>query len=348
MTLRRQARRFLDRLAAASGLLARAEAGMRGSLTILTYHRILPVAEAARYPFPSLAMPEDAFAAQVEWLAGNATVLPAGEALAALADGRTHARPLVALTFDDGYEDSHRAAAPILEARGVRGTFFATTGPIERRELLWFDRAALFWTSGDPSRLARELEAASPGAARARLDGIPAWIDALRGVEERRRSGVLDRLESVAGPIPDAASGRFRLMRPEDVVDLARRGHEVGSHTLGHPFLTDLVPARLAEEVAGSRAVLAGWLGREVEGFCYPAGDHDERVVATVREAGYRWACTTGEGRNRKGGDPWRLVRMDVTGHRVTADGFAHDPIGFRMEVSGLRHATRRALGRGP
>lgn len=349
MSLRRRARRTLDRLAAATGLLSRAEAGMRGVLTILTYHRVLPAAAAARYPFPSLAMPVSAFAAQVEWLAENARVLPLGDALGELASGRRHARPLVAVTFDDGYEDAHREVAPVLESRGVRGTFFATTGPIEGRQLLWFDRAALVWMRGDPSRLARELDEAAPGRAGAGgIAGLPGWIEALRGVEESRRLELLGRLEASGEPTPAAEVSGFRLMRAEDVADLARRGHEIGSHTVAHPFLTGLGSARLREELAGSRAVLASWLGRDVPGFCYPSGDHDDRVVEAVRDAGYRWACTTREGRNPRGGDPLRLVRLDVTGHRVTSDGVAHDPLGFRMEVSGLRHATRRALGRSP
>ncbi len=347
MTVRRRVRRLLDRLAAASGLLARAERGMRRRITILTYHRILPAAQAARYPFPSLAIPAEAFREHVAWLAAHCTVLPLGEALAAGAGGGP---PVVALTFDDGYEDNFLAAAPILEASGLRGTFFATVRPIEQRQLLWFDRAALLLTTAGPERLGRALAVAAPGSAGARPfpRDLPGWVELLRDVPHVRRPELLAALEAASPPIPGEVAAGYRLMTAENLVELSRRGHEIASHTLSHPFLTGLEPDRLRDEVGESRRVLSGWLGREVRGFCYPAGDLDEGTARAVRDAGYHYACTTEEGPNRPDRDPLRLRRSDVTSQRVTEDGRTHEPLGFRLEVCGLRHGMRRLLGRAP
>jgi peptidoglycan/xylan/chitin deacetylase (PgdA/CDA1 family) len=41
---------------------------------------------------------------------------------------------LVSLTFDDGLKSQYRAATTVLDLRGVDGTFFVNTGPIDRRE----------------------------------------------------------------------------------------------------------------------------------------------------------------------------------------------------------------------
>jgi peptidoglycan/xylan/chitin deacetylase (PgdA/CDA1 family) len=349
--VRRRLRGLVDRAVFAAGVLSVAERRMRRSLTILAYHRILPEPAVRRYPFPALAIPVDVFREQVAWLAASCRVLPVAEALEeSRAAGARGGAPLVAITFDDGYADGFHEAAPILEAHGVRGTFFATVEPIRTAQLLWFDRAALLWSmaGGEAARRALADGDAGTAAASACPAELQGWVDLLGRMDERRRVDVLGRLEAVVGPIAEEVSAGYSLMTVAQAAELAERGHEVASHTLVHPFLTSLPPPRVVEELVESRRVLAGWLGRDVDGFCYPAGDHDEHTVRAVREAGYRYACATGDGPNGPTADPFRLRRYDITCHRVTGDGFSHDALGFRMEISGLRHGIRRAIGRAP
>ena len=77
-----------------------------------------------------------------------------------------------------------------------------------------------------------------------------------------------------------------------DLSGLAADGWEIGSHTRSHPHLTRIGDAALADELAGSRALLEGRLGRPCRTLAYPYGDHDERVVAAAAAAGYEAACT--------------------------------------------------------
>jgi hypothetical protein len=69
-----------------------------------------------------------------------------------------------------------------------------------------------------------------------------------------------------------------------------RAGHEIASHSLTHPQpFSILHDEALHEELAGSRARLAEVTGTEIAGFRAPAWDADARVLAAVREAGYRY-----------------------------------------------------------
>lgn len=67
-------------------------------------------------------------------------------------------------------------------------------------------------------------------------------------------------------------------------------GHEIASHSMTHPqpFRT-LDDAALREEVTRSRADLSAACGAEVVGFRAPAWDVDDRVLGSVRDAGYRY-----------------------------------------------------------
>ena len=94
-------------------------------------------------------------------------------------------------------------------------------------------------------------------------------------------------------------------------------GMEVGAHSRTHVHLPRCGDAALADEVAGCKRELEDALGAEVTQFCYPYGDHDERVIEAVRRAGYRAATTTRRGRARPGGDPLRWPRVPISNRHL-------------------------------
>jgi peptidoglycan/xylan/chitin deacetylase (PgdA/CDA1 family) len=97
-------------------------------------------------------------------------------------------------------------------------------------------------------------------------------------------------------------------------------GFSVGSHTATHVRLPAADPDRVAEELGASRAAIEQRLG-ECHHFAYPFGDLSEAVVAAVHRAGYRTACTTDRGRNRRG-DPLLRLRRQTVSRNTTGGRF--------------------------
>lgn len=102
------------------------------------------------------------------------------------------------------------------------------------------------------------------------------------------------------------------LMTWPQIDELRREGFEIGGHSLAHPYLTELAPERLRQEVAGSRHLLEDRLGCAIATFAYPYGDYDDRVAQEVARAGYTAACTTMPTRLRPGADTLALPRLFV------------------------------------
>lgn len=100
------------------------------------------------------------------------------------------------------------------------------------------------------------------------------------------------------------------LMDKMQVKDWLAAGHEIGSHTLTHPHLTRISPARAREEVFASRKKLEDIFGVPVRHFCHPYGDWNAAVRDLVIEAGYETACTTEFGVNGAATSPFELKRI--------------------------------------
>ncbi|MBC7368185.1 MAG: polysaccharide deacetylase family protein [Undibacterium sp.] len=132
------------------------------------------------------------------------------------------------ITFDDGYVNVLRYAAPVLARHGFTAIQFIVAGGI---------------------------------------GGSNAW-----DIAEGER----------ATPLMDAAQ----------IGDWLAAGHEIGSHTVSHPRLTQIPAARQREEIFASKRRLEDRFGRPVRHFCYPYGDWNEAVRDLVSEAGYATACT--------------------------------------------------------
>jgi peptidoglycan/xylan/chitin deacetylase (PgdA/CDA1 family) len=339
---RKRARSIFDSAARATLLLSWFERRMRSRPTILMYHRVLPDAECRDYPFPSLVMPVDAFEQQVAWLSEHCDVVTAGDpSLRANRTSSRAARPKVAITFDDGYADNYEFAAQILERHGVRGTFFVVSDFVAANRLLWYDHVALLVSESSAEQLLESARACgidSPAAAEVERDRIGAWVELLK------RTGPAARARWIAhraASLPRVEGAAFRSMRPADVADLARRGHEIGSHSVAHEILPLLDDESLSAELQRSRAAIAEWTGGEVPGFCYPNGSHDERVVAATRAAGYAYACTTLPPEDGPAEDPLRLPRVDLAPARVMRSDGRFDLLAFRAEISGLHRLLR-------
>src|SRR4029077_17379648 len=71
------------------------------------------------------------------FLARHHKVVSLREALHHLESGSTES--VIALTFDDGYQDNYLHAFPILHRYGLPATVFLTTGSIDSRDPLWFE-----------------------------------------------------------------------------------------------------------------------------------------------------------------------------------------------------------------
>jgi peptidoglycan/xylan/chitin deacetylase (PgdA/CDA1 family) len=155
--------------------------------------------------------------------------------------------------------------------------------------------------------------------------GFTATIFTASGFAADGRPLDIPELASEARAHPD----EMRTLSWQELRALAERGFEIGSHTVTHPHLPRLSDAELERELAESRARCEQELARACRFIAYPFGEHDARVQAAARRAGYEAAFGLRAGTDR-------------------ANRFALPRVDFYRRDSLLRAMLKSSFVRGP
>lgn len=137
-------------------------------------------------------------------------------------------------------------------------------------------------------------------------------------------------------------------LRRAELVELTRRGFEIGSHTINHVDLGQCPDDVAEREVVQSRRNLEAITGRPVTLLSYPFGQSTNirsPVVELIRRSGYETLFSADGGYVTGRLDPFHLPRVGVSGHTR--------PLDLLMEIEGLslgalrrRWNARRSLGK--
>jgi len=319
---------------------------------VLGYHQVVEDGTRAGSSVPAMTIRTSTLERQLDELGRCFRFVTLDELAAGLESGRTAGRPVVAVTFDDGYRDVYEHALPLLRRKGIPGAVFVVTDLVGTEGLLRHDRLYLL--------LSRAF--AQPPAARSRLghvlrglgwrvpileggeDGPPGnAYGALRALLEAAPAAHLERLMDelvrVVGPFEPRPE--LQVLDWDMVRALHRAGFTVGSHTCTHVLLTREGPERVRIELAASRRRLEGELGSPIRHLAYPDGRFDEAVIGAAADAGYAFAYTTCQHRDRR--RPLLTIsRRLLWEDSCRAAGGGFSPSLLRCQVLGVFDVARR------
>lgn len=91
---------------------------------------------------------------------------------------------------------------------------------------------------------------------------------------------------------------------PEDVKEIAARGHDIGNHSTTHPDMANLSEAEIAEELNTSADTIESLTGSRPTLFRPPYGSYSDTLIETAESLGYQtiqWSVDTCAAGERKG-----------------------------------------------
>lgn len=318
----------------------------RGRLQILCYHGFSFIDEH-RFRGKMFMTPE-CLSRRLDWLKRHRfTVLPLDEAIARLRSGRIRERE-IAITIDDGFRGVHALAAPIFAAHAFPATVYITSyyvthaNPVFRLAMQY-----IAWKSRAPKIELTGLLPGMHGSLVPRAGDAEVTMQRLytRAESECDETARLALAESFAERAEvDFAelrrSGRFSLMRPEEIRDLSRFGIDVQLHT--HRHRLPIERGEVVREINDNRAVLEPLAGRPLTHFCYPSGAWQPEHWAGLSQAGIESATTCMPGFNRFD-EPALALRRFLDGEDLPEMEFAAEMLGVKDL---MRRVLRRRAGR--
>ena len=277
------------------------------SARILYYHRVNDDNDPF---FPAIST--KLFDEEMRFVSRHYRVVSLAKMLDVLAGGSTE--PVVAITFDDGYQDNYHNAFPILQRYGLPATIFLTTGSLDSREPLWFEQLAEALQKTDREWIDLDVDGHQRFGVRTpeeRLDTNGKIYDILRRLPDQERRRWLSQILGNLGG-PDGTQRRDQMLTWDQVRLMKAQGIDFGGHSVTHPFISRLPREQVEWEVTECKRRIEQELQLPVDLFAYPSGreeDFGKWNKEVVRSAGYRAAVTTLWGVNYPSTDPMELRR---------------------------------------
>jgi peptidoglycan/xylan/chitin deacetylase (PgdA/CDA1 family) len=243
----------------------------------------------------------------------------------------------IAITFDDGYFDNFRYAAPLLIKYNLPATFFVSTGYSETgREYWWDELERLLLISECRSGKLRikiedrhyEWELSDNKDSSNDLS----WNVLHKTFPTRRHKAYVElcsifhafQYEEVISALSQLNkclnSRETRLThRPLNITEVQQLSNnslfEIGCHTRNHLCLASLSPSQQDEEIRRAKDDIQRWVGEEIKAFSYPFGtkeDYNDESVRLVRKAGFEYAVSNFKGEISREADLYQMPRFLV------------------------------------
>jgi len=257
-------------------------------------------------------------------------------------------RPLAAITFDDGLENTYTDAWPILKEHDLVATCFVVPGLSESGRRIWADELYAR-TMAD---LDTEIDLSSTGygiipvgTVQQRAGAVEKLVERLKAASQEKRAAVLETVAAHCGSGGAVSVDGLNLMSGEQIVELARSSEfEIAGHSDSHPILAMMTPDEQEREIASCLSRLKSWGLDPPAFFAYPNGreaDFDEYTIAALKRHDCRAAVTTVDGLWDLSGDSFRIPRIAI-GADISMPEFKCRMSGLFYVLRRVRHLMRR------
>jgi peptidoglycan/xylan/chitin deacetylase (PgdA/CDA1 family) len=134
------------------------------------------------------------------------------------------------------------------------------------------------------------------------------YANALPVLEELKLKATFFVISGLVGKAMEENSGKSQMMSAQQLKELVSLKHEIGSHTVTHPLLTQIPLEDARDEIFRSKLSLEDMISSPILSFAYPKGFFNQNIRHLVLEAGFENAVTIKEALLENQDTDWLLL----------------------------------------
>ncbi len=250
-----------------------------GQLTILCLHRI---SEDNDYFFDPIR--PEAFRKLLAYVSEHYTITTFAEY-----ETVRSSKPLLILSFDDGYYDFIEHALPILHEFKLPSNHNLVNACLHGNFVIWTQRLNALFNHFKASEIGLDPTIYAVSGARLVGDNWHSYYLSIfrymLGISMEEKMHLITRLENTYG-----IEASYRMMSWADAQTLVANNVEIGCHTYTHDSLNQVSdPAILKYEIEVSRTELSERLNQKIEIIALPNGQYSQQAIAHCKLAGFKY-----------------------------------------------------------
>ena len=199
-------------------------------------------------------------------------------------------KPLLMLSFDDGYYDFYEYALPILSEFNFPSNHNIVNECASNNAVIWTQRLNYVFNHAKNNSVNLTLEI--EGVVHKFSDYNNNWhtfylmvFRFLLTVKKEKRIAFIEELEN---RISTKAS--YRMMNWKEIIDCSNNNVEIGSHTYSHDVISTIDDTEfLKKEILLSRSEIAEKIDKPVDILALPNGQGSIDVENFVRDGGFKY-----------------------------------------------------------
>jgi peptidoglycan/xylan/chitin deacetylase (PgdA/CDA1 family) len=199
-------------------------------------------------------------------------------------------KPILILSFDDGYYDFYENALPLLNKHGLVANHNVVNACCENGHIIWTERLNGIFQYAMQKKAILDIEFPFERKTLNQYNGnwMEFYLAVFRDLLNEKSASRLDVISAMEESL--GHHHEVRMMNWEEVMECSNHGVEIGSHTMNHDVISTLEDkVSLKLELIDSKLAIEKKLGVSIQVLALPNGQIGDAAYHVIGESDYKF-----------------------------------------------------------